>query len=63
MNQEKHCNICLYSYLENEKLGSKTITTQMCRNPDYNSPDYTHEMLMEDWGKGYCRFWTPRLQK
>lgn len=33
---------------------------QHCSNPIYNSDEYTHEMLMEDWEKGYCRLWTPK---
>ena len=36
---------------------------QKCRSPEHNSPNYTHDMLMEDWGQGFCRFWTPQIQK
>ena len=36
---------------------------QKCRSPEYNSPNYTHDELMKDWGQGYCRFWTPQIQK
>ncbi len=36
---------------------------QKCRSVEYNSPNYTHDMLMEDWGQGYCRFWAPKTKK
>lgn len=55
----KHCNTCLHFYMECEHFHIR----QKCRNPKYNSPNYTHEMLMEDWGQGHCRFWTPNIQK
>ena len=55
----KHCNTCLHSYMECEHFHIR----QKCRSPKYNSPNYTHEMLMEDWGRGHCRFWTPNIQK
>ena len=38
------------------------VETQHCRNPIYNSEAYTHEMLLEDWDKGYCRYWNPKKQ-
>jgi hypothetical protein len=54
----KHCNTCRHSYqavsFSNKPLG------QHCKSPDYNSPDYTRQMLDEDWGKGYCRFYEPK---
>ena len=56
---EKGCNTCLHSYMECEHLH----LWQKCRSPEYNSPNYTQEMLMEDWGQGYCRFWAPNTQK
>ncbi|MBQ9721456.1 MAG: hypothetical protein IJV64_12305 [Oscillospiraceae bacterium] len=57
MNEpKKHCNNCFYSYMEQENGGEM----QHCRNPIYNSDEYTHEMLTEDWNKGYCRLWTPK---
>lgn len=62
---KKHCDTCLYAYLE------KTLTSmpmegtarQLCRNAVYHSSAYTQKMLMEDWGKGFCRLWTPRTRK
>ena len=33
---------------------------QRCNCPEYNSPEYTSEMFMEDRSHDYCRFWTPR---
>lgn len=32
-------------------------------DPRYNSPVYTNQMLLEDWGNGCCRFWTPIPEK
>lgn len=56
---EKSCNNCLYSYMECEHFHLR----QKCRSQEYNSPNYTHDMLMEDWGRGHCRFWAPNIQK
>ena len=54
---EKCCRSCAFSrYLQGE-------TRERCGSPDYNAPTYTHDMLMEDWGQGYCRFWTPKTQE
>lgn len=66
MSEEiKHCNTCEHSYYQTVQNAyiSDGVKTQFCRSADYNSDDYTHEMLMEDWDKGYCRFWTPRKGK
>ena len=38
-------------------------TREHCSSPDYNATTYTHEMLMEDWGQGHCRFWAPKIQE
>ena len=35
---------------------------QKCRSPEYNSPDYTSGMFMEDRERGLCRFWTSEIQ-
>ena len=35
---------------------------QKCRSPEYNSPDYTSGMFMEDRERGFCRFWTSEIQ-
>ena len=56
---EKNCSNCLHSYMECERFHLR----QKCRSLEYNSPNYTHDMLMEDWGQGYCRFWAPNTQK
>ncbi len=60
---EKHCNTCRYSYVEPEHGKSRDYLRQKCSSPDYNSPKYTHDMLMEDWGRSHCRFWAPKTQK
>ena len=36
---------------------------QHCRNAAYNSPAYTHQMLLEDWDKGCCCLWNPITEK
>lgn len=59
----KHCNTCLYSYYTEERTGIGTAMRQRCRNPAYNAPSYTHDMLMEDWDLGHCRFWVSQTQK
>ena len=56
---EKSCDTCLHSYMECEHFHLR----QKCRSPEDNSLNYTHDMLVEDWGQGYCRFWTPKTQK
>ena len=56
---EKNCGNCLHSDMECENFHLR----QKCRSPEYNSLNYTHDMLVEDWGQGYCRFWTPKTQK
>ena len=56
---EKHCDTCDYSYMEREGF----VLRQKCRSTEYNAENYTHELLMEDWGRGHCRFWTPKTRK
>ena len=56
---EMSCDACAHSYMERENSKLR----QKCRSPEYNAATYTHEMFMEDWGLGYCRFWTPKIQK
>lgn len=61
-NTERNCDTCNDSYYMTEKNpsgGKKLVQLQHCRNTVYNSPAYTHQMLLEDWGKGFCRLWTP----
>ena len=51
---ERHCDTCNDSYYETERNpsgGKETVCLQHCRNAVYNSPAYTHEMLLEDWDK------------
>ena len=60
---KKHCNTCNYSFMEKEPNSASEngfVEMQHCSNRIYNSPAYTHEMIMKDWDKGYCRLWTPR---
>ena len=64
--QEKHCNTCASSYYQEEKNvngGKDMVRMQHCSDPRYNSPVYTNQMLLEDWGNGCCRFWTPIPEK
>lgn len=55
---EKSCNTCKHSYMEREDFNLR----QKCRSPEYNSPDYTFDMFMEDRERGYCRFWSPETR-
>lgn len=54
----KSCDTCAHSYIV-----QGDVKTQNCGSPDYNSESYTHEMLMEDWDQGYCRFWSPKNEE
>ena len=62
---EKHCNTCEYSFdvIEKNLHIPEGVKMQHCGSFDYNSPAYTHKMLMEDRGKGYCRFWAPKIKE
>lgn len=63
---KKHCNTCGHSFLQDDQntyLEYSCVQMQHCSSEIYNSPAYTFEMLLEDWGKGYCRLWTPKSQK
>ncbi len=62
---ERHCDTCEYSYSALESEGksdffSRTVLRQYCKNEQFNSPEYTHEMRMEDRKANHCRFWTPK---
>ena len=57
---EKHCNTCDYPYQAIEPTETGAVVRQRYASPDYNSPNYTHEMFMEDRARNYCRFWTPK---
>lgn len=62
----KHCDTCRFSFMQknrNTVAESGSVEAQHCSNEIYNSPAYTHEMLMEDWDRGYCRLWEPRISK
>ncbi len=62
----KHCSTCAFSYMqaENNHLAKRNLQkTQHCSNKSYNSPAYTSQMMLEDWGRGYCRFWKPKGEK
>ena len=54
---EKHCHTCAFSYYPDD------TGREYCNNEQYNSPNYTHDMLMEDWDQVYCRFWAPKMRK
>lgn len=59
MNEtEKTCDTCAHAYYDPAEA-----ETQNCSNPNYNSQSYTHDMLMEDWSHGHCRFWAPKIQE
>lgn len=62
---KKHCDTCAYSYYRREQSArfAEFVKRQHCRNPVYNSPNYTQKMLLEDWDKGHCRLWTPIPEK
>ena len=55
--EDKHCDTCLYACRDRDD------PRQKCSSWAYNASTYTHDMLMEDWGRGYCRFWTPNIKK
>ena len=56
--EEKTCDTCAHAYYDPAGAG-----TQNCSSPNYNSQSYTHDMLMEDWSQGRCRFWAPQIQE
>ena len=61
-NIERHCDTCNDSFYEPARPprgGPPPPRSPPRRNAVYNSPAYTHEMLLEDWDKGFCRLWTP----
>lgn len=62
---EKHCDTCEYSYYETigEAFVPGGVKIQHCGSAEYNSPEYTAEMLLKDWGRGYCRFWAPKIER
>jgi len=57
----KSCDNCCFSYwqIETGRSGRGSSIRQHCHSASYNSPEYTQEMILEDWAKGYCRFWEP----
>lgn len=62
MNEgRKSCDTCTYAFYITDKgdPAPKERRWQHCKNPVYNSEEYTHTMLMEDWDRGYCRLWEP----
>ncbi len=62
---QKHCDTCRYSYVGQEKNAYAEhgfILVQRCSNEKYNNSGYTNKMLLEDWGRGHCRFWAPKIQ-
>lgn len=62
---KKHCNTCACSYYTKDREWPSQIqkTRQHCCNPEYNATDYTSDMYLEDWGRSYCRFWTPKEER
>ena len=60
-NPLKNCDTCRHSFDQIEETsGGAAVRRQHCDSPDYNAPSYTEEMMLEDWDRGYCRFWEPR---
>lgn len=58
-NTERHCDTCNDSYYMTEKNpsgGKELVRLQHCRNTVYNSPAYTHQMLLEDWARASAAF-------
>ncbi len=62
---KRHCDTCKYSYYTKDREWPPKMrkARQHCSNPKYNSESYTSEMCLEDWGQGYCRFWTPKNER
>ena len=62
MDLEKHCDTCAYSYQVKNRGPLRLFykARQHCKCPEYNSPEYTSVMFMEDRSHDYCRFWTPK---
>ena len=60
---EKHCDTCLFSYLEPECSQNRIYLRQKCSNPDYNASKNIHNSIMEDWGRDFCRFWAPKTER
>ncbi len=65
MDLEKHCDTCAYSYQDKNWKPLRLFykPRQHCKCPEYNAPEYTCEMFMEDCSHDYCRFWTPREER
>ena len=61
MNEiKKSCDTCTYAfYTSDVNSASKARQRQHCKSPVYNSIEYTHTMLMEDWNNSCCRLWEP----
>ena len=61
----KRCSTCRYSYYEQDQSKHPTIglLRQYCSNRQYNSPEYTEEMYLEDRQQNRCRFWAPMERK
>ena len=57
----KTCSTCKYSYRAQDRSRHPSIglLRQYCRNPRYNSLEYTSEMFEEDRKDNRCRFWAP----
>ena len=55
MNEiKKSCDTCTYAFYTTDASSPapKAERRQHCKNPVYNSKEYTHTMLMEDWNNG-----------
>ena len=65
MNEiKKSCDTCTYAFYTTDVSSAlKTRRRQHCKNPVYNSKEYTHTMLMEDWNNGCCRLWEPTSEE
>ena len=62
---QKSCSTCRHAYYEQDRSRHPTIglLRQHCSNRQYNSPEYTEKMYMEDQKQGCCRFWAPIERK
>ena len=62
---KKHCNNCVHSYYETVGAAyvSGGVKIQHCGSGEYNSRNYTVDMLLQDWGRGHCRFWSPKIER
>ena len=62
MNEiKKSCDTCTYAFYTTDvsSPAPKAKRRQHCKNPVYNSKEYTHTMLMEDWARAAAAYGNP----